>query len=210
MRHEKTIKIKPLDPLLPWTWPKSKDLSRVTHRVAADELEQELMQDSKPGNKIALSWFRSCRLHGAMDWLRTIPRFHTFRVSQALWRVMFATTMCAPVVSSMMNLVCPCGNDSQLLRYGIHWYAQCNAVTLKTTRHNVVADQPRACPGHPGVHCRDVPAKILHLGKSNPAFLGYWENLARHYSSLLEPAGSRLALYLWFTSHVSRYNHMRL
>jgi hypothetical protein len=140
MRHEQTIRIKPLDPLLPWTWPKSKDLSRVTHRVAADELEQELMQDSKPGNKIALSWFRSCRLHGAMDWLRTIPRFHTFRVSQALWRVMFATTMCAPVVSSMMNLVCPCGNDSQLLRYGIHWYAQCNAVTLKTTRHNVVAD----------------------------------------------------------------------
>ena len=91
--HKKEVRCKLIDMERPDLWPSQHTLSHVHHRIAANELHQELVET----NPMAASWYMSMRLPGAGAFLRAVPSLYTYKVSSELYRVQLSQRLFAPI-----------------------------------------------------------------------------------------------------------------
>ena len=105
------VKLPVLDPARPDLFPQQKVISKVQHRLVAQDLIKTT-QDNR-----ARSWMLSCSLPGSGHWLHAIPTNPHFRASSDVFRTMLCIRLEAPVPAAQQVKACVCGMTGPSIQY---------------------------------------------------------------------------------------------
>jgi len=135
-------KLPVLDPDRPDLFPRQNVLSKVVHRLTAQDLLK------KATDRRSKSWMLSCSLPASGHWLHAIPTVSYFKASSDVFRTMLCLRLEVPPPVTRSVKRCKCGMTGPSLEYGFHWIGQCRKCSYSTVRHNaaagVVRDMSRA------------------------------------------------------------------